>query len=65
MQDYQFRMSTDTIVDATKRGSVARFINHSCDANCSSEIVTDEVLGGVGGVGGGGAVGWPRWHSHV
>jgi hypothetical protein len=28
---YMFRIDHDTIVDATKRGNLSRFINHSCD----------------------------------
>lgn len=31
--DYQFRLS-DSVVDATTSGSMARFINHSCAPNC-------------------------------
>jgi hypothetical protein len=37
--DYQFRMDSDTVVDATTRGSLARYINHSCDPNCFTKIV--------------------------
>ncbi len=29
--NYMFRIDSDTIVDATKCGNLARFINHSCD----------------------------------
>ena len=36
---YLFRLDDDYIVDATMRGSVARFINHSGDPNCDSRIV--------------------------
>ncbi|KAJ1639070.1 hypothetical protein T492DRAFT_138275 [Pavlovales sp. CCMP2436] len=28
---YMFRLDDDTVVDATTRGNIARFINHSCD----------------------------------
>jgi SET domain-containing protein len=28
---YLFRVDDDTIIDATKRGNLARFINHSCE----------------------------------
>lgn len=36
---YLFRIDEDTIVDATYRGSVARFINHSCDPNCYAQVI--------------------------
>lgn len=29
-----FRLDEDTVVDATTRGNIARFINHSCDVRC-------------------------------
>eukprot|EP00250_Pteridium_aquilinum_P013680 c21500_g1_i1 orf=589-3957(-) len=39
---YLFRIDDETVVDATKRGGLARFINHSCDPNCSTKIITVE-----------------------
>lgn len=30
---YLFRIDDDTVVDATKKGSIARFINHCCMVN--------------------------------
>lgn len=36
---YLFRMMDDEIVDATKKGGIARFINHSCDPNCTAKII--------------------------
>lgn len=33
---YLFSVNTDTVIDATKRGNLARFINHSCSPNCES-----------------------------
>lgn len=37
---YLFRLSNERVVDATRRGSVARFINHSCDPNVIAKIIT-------------------------
>ncbi|KAI8144522.1 hypothetical protein BJV82DRAFT_656356 [Fennellomyces sp. T-0311] len=37
---YLFRVDDDTVIDATKKGSIARFINHCCSPNCSAKIIT-------------------------
>jgi hypothetical protein len=37
---YLFRLDDEFIVDATLKGSAARFMNHSCDPNCYSKIIT-------------------------
>ena len=37
--DYLFRVDSETIVDATRVGSLARFVNHSCAPNCVTQIV--------------------------
>ena len=37
--DYQFRIDDNTVVDATRKGSLARYVNHSCDPNCFTQIV--------------------------
>lgn len=39
---YLFRIDVDTIIDATKCGNLARFINHSCNPNCYAKIITIE-----------------------
>ncbi|XP_044222898.1 histone-lysine N-methyltransferase SETD1B-A-like isoform X2 [Thunnus albacares] len=39
---YLFRVDHDTIIDATKYGNLARFINHSCNPNCYAKIITVE-----------------------
>lgn len=39
---YLFRMVDDEIVDATKKGGIARFINHSCTPNCTAKIIRVE-----------------------
>ncbi|KAI5302004.1 histone methyltransferase set1 [Ascosphaera pollenicola] len=36
---YLFRIDKDNIIDATKRGGIARFINHSCTPNCTAKII--------------------------
>jgi len=43
--DYQFRMDTETVVDATKRGSLARYVNHSCEPNCFTQIAEYGAFG--------------------
>eukprot|EP00794_Sanderia_malayensis_P011403 gene11403-12590_t len=37
---YMFRIDDRNVVDATLFGNEARFINHSCEPNCYSRIVT-------------------------
>lgn len=37
---YLFRVDHETIIDATKCGNLARFINHSCNPNCYAKIIT-------------------------
>lgn len=39
---YLFRVDDDTVIDATKKGNIARFINHCCAPNCSAKIITVE-----------------------
>lgn len=36
---YLFRLHARAVVDATVRGSAARYINHACNPNCRSAIV--------------------------
>ncbi|KAG5456901.1 MAG: hypothetical protein BJ554DRAFT_3222 [Olpidium bornovanus] len=39
---YFFRVDDDRVIDATNKGSCSRFINHSCDPNCTARIITVE-----------------------
>lgn len=39
---YLFRVDHDTIIDATKCGNLARFINHCCTPNCYAKVITIE-----------------------
>ncbi|CAI4063871.1 hypothetical protein SKDZ_08G1650 [Saccharomyces kudriavzevii ZP591] len=36
---YLFRVDESTVIDATKKGGIARFINHCCDPNCTAKII--------------------------
>jgi SET domain-containing protein len=36
---YFFRIDETWIIDATKKGNMARFMNHSCDPNCNAKII--------------------------
>ncbi|KAF1336813.1 Histone-lysine n-methyltransferase, partial [Globisporangium splendens] len=39
---YMFRLDEKTIIDATRVGNLARFINHSCDPKAFARVVTVE-----------------------
>jgi len=38
IQGYQFRVSSELVIDATLKGHLARFLNHSCEPNCVASI---------------------------
>ncbi|XP_050034681.1 histone-lysine N-methyltransferase 2A [Dermacentor andersoni] len=37
---YMFRIDDHEVVDATMHGNAARFINHSCEPNCYSKVIS-------------------------
>lgn len=37
---YLFRLDDIMVIDASTRGNLARFINHSCDPNCVAKTIT-------------------------
>ncbi|KAL1561344.1 histone-lysine N-methyltransferase ATX2-like [Salvia divinorum] len=37
---YMFRIDDNRVLDATKAGSIAHLINHSCESNCYSRVIT-------------------------
>ncbi|XP_047981760.1 histone-lysine N-methyltransferase ATX2-like isoform X2 [Salvia hispanica] len=37
---YIFRVDDNRVLDATKAGSIAQLINHSCESNCYSRVIT-------------------------
>ncbi|XP_047445437.1 histone-lysine N-methyltransferase 2C isoform X4 [Mugil cephalus] len=39
---FMFRIDSEHVVDATRNGGLARYINHSCAPNCVAEVVTFE-----------------------
>ncbi|KAM6948736.1 histone-lysine N-methyltransferase 2C [Aplochiton taeniatus] len=39
---FMFRVDSEHVVDATRSGGLARYINHSCTPNCVAEVVTFE-----------------------
>ncbi|GAB2235555.1 hypothetical protein Droror1_Dr00025983 [Drosera rotundifolia] len=37
---YMFRVADERVIDATRAGSIAHLINHSCEPNCYSRVIT-------------------------
>jgi len=42
--NYMVQLKHDEIIDATKKGNITRFINHSCEPNCVAEKVIFVLL---------------------
>ncbi|PVU92550.1 hypothetical protein BB559_003681 [Furculomyces boomerangus] len=36
---YLFRIDTETVIDATFKGNISRFVNHSCSPNCIAKVI--------------------------
>lgn len=36
---YLFRIDENNVIDATKKGGIARFINHCCEPSCTAKII--------------------------
>jgi len=45
IQDYQFRIDSQLVIDATKRGGHGRYANHNCDPNCATKIIPFQLDG--------------------
>jgi hypothetical protein len=41
---YLFRIDDDTVIDATKKGNVARFINHCCTVSLHGRVVSISIM---------------------
>ena len=37
---YFMALNADEVIDATNKGNISRFINHSCDPNCETQKVS-------------------------
>ncbi|KAF7109349.1 LOW QUALITY PROTEIN: hypothetical protein CFC21_109631 [Triticum aestivum] len=37
--DYFFKLDANYVIDATHRGGIARYINHSCEPNCETKVI--------------------------
>lgn len=44
MHHYFMALNADEVIDATQKGNVSRFINHSCDPNAETQKVFVQCL---------------------
>ncbi|PSC75269.1 Histone-lysine N-methyltransferase, H3 lysine-4 specific isoform A [Micractinium conductrix] len=42
---YMFRLDKQQVIDATRAGNAARYINHSCEPNCYTWVLVDMYTG--------------------
>ena len=40
---FLFRIGDDAYVDASRQGNDSRFINHSCDPNCETDVIDGHI----------------------
>jgi uncharacterized protein len=41
---YLFELDENWTIDGSPRSNIARYINHSCDPNCESDIVDGKII---------------------
>lgn len=41
---YLFEIDDDWTIDGSPRSNIARYMNHSCDPNCESDVVDGKIL---------------------
>jgi histone-lysine N-methyltransferase SETD1 len=45
---FAYRLDKDDIIDATRRGGMARFINHCCEPNAYARVISAPAPGQSG-----------------
>jgi SET domain-containing protein len=41
---YLFEIDKDWTIDGSPRSNTARYMNHSCDANCETDVVDERIV---------------------